>query len=707
MSLSLSLSGQGIGPSSAPVNVVAPSFTGTLTAGQTLTYVAGTWSGSPSLTHTWLSDGLVVGTGATLDTTGMGGTCIAIGEFASNALGSATEFSEEEYLFTNEAARAIVARISVEPEDYWKVAYDGAFSVSGFATALAKLDQFAMFSGPSKQAALLDWCAVRSITENGTMTHTPLQGFHTNGTAFLQSGVNHNAASHLTQNSASNLAYVFTDGGSISDHKYYVGLAGSTVRFRISGYASAQVAAFLNASSEMAQANATRTGLFVGVRTASNAIETRLNGSSVKTATTASAALIAAEVLYFKNNTTLAATQVILSAAGFGAAITSTDDTAIKTAVETFATLATPRNFGVVFAGQSLAALLSSDNPSTLSSGYGSGDGTAGSNAMQRVLIPELQAYLDAQYTDGRPNVLTVLNNAVSDTRLVGPVVGKDTWWDPTLNAGAGGAGAYAITDRAHVVTMKANLPAGQTFDGGFVRLWAQGEGDAAVGISQADYVNSLCGSGYVTGLIKYFRDGDGATTKVIISPLGRNSGVTNAAIKAIRDAETEAVANVASTSMAIENCDLVRRANNDWHPKSFGEDILGFDRLAHFHARTLAFALGCSSVTYKGPEVASVTAVLSTTTTVTLTYPSGCGGTDFTPTTGIEGFAVYDDGVSKAISAAIRTSATTILLTHAAVVGTRTVQYLPGQGSLNRANMLRDNFSTPMPLRMSALLTA
>lgn len=100
------------------------------------------------------------------------------------------------------------------------------------------------------------------------------------------------------------------------------------------------------------------------------------------------------------------------------------------------------------------------------------------------------------------------------------------------------------------------------------------------------------------------------------------------------------------------------------------------------------------------GVDGASITnAVRSgTSLTVTITHDAG---TDFTPTTGIQGFKYFDgSGNDIAISSAVRTNATTITLTLASGVA-GTLYY--GYGWLygvTQASLVQGNASTSMPLR-------
>ena len=93
------------------------------------------------------------------------------------------------------------------------------------------------------------------------------------------------------------------------------------------------------------------------------------------------------------------------------------------------------------------------------------------------------------------------------------------------------------------------------------------------------------------------------------------------------------------------------------------------------------------------GPVITGVSR-LGTMVTVTLSHD---GGTDFTPTTGIDGFAFLDDGVPITITAAVRTNATTITLTLASAP-TGVEEFYHGYRALygvNPADLVVDNEAT------------
>ena len=134
-----------------------------------------------------------------------------------------------------------------------------------------------------------------------------------------------------------------------------------------------------------------------------------------------------------------------------------------------------------------------------------------------------------------------------------------------------------------------------------------------------------------------------------------------------------------------------------------------GSDRLAHWIARGMAAKALGAPVAWRGPELAPTFArVGPAVLDFTVTYPEGCAGTDFGPAVGIFGFTIYDAGVAKAISSAVRVDPTTIRVTAAAALtGTVTADYVPNSASdgaeAEGGIRVRDNTivgTTGLPLR-------
>lgn len=103
------------------------------------------------------------------------------------------------------------------------------------------------------------------------------------------------------------------------------------------------------------------------------------------------------------------------------------------------------------------------------------------------------------------------------------------------------------------------------------------------------------------------------------------------------------------------------------------------------------------------GPKPLSAT-FSGTTVTVTIEHD---GGTDISPSTGIEGFTIYDDGTEVAVNSAVRTNATTITLTAASSLAGN-IEVFYGWGILEgvtQSNLVIDNSSQALPLRARKLL--
>jgi len=104
---------------------------------------------------------------------------------------------------------------------------------------------------------------------------------------------------------------------------------------------------------------------------------------------------------------------------------------------------------------------------------------------------------------------------------------------------------------------------------------------------------------------------------------------------------------------------------------------------------------------TLTGDLGARITGVSRITTAVTVTIAHDAG-TDFTPTTAIQGFRYYDGGGNEiAITAAARATATTITLTLASgVAGTLYYMQDAGADITDLTKVVVDNATLPMPLQ-------
>ena len=112
--------------------------------------------------------------------------------------------------------------------------------------------------------------------------------------------------------------------------------------------------------------------------------------------------------------------------------------------------------------------------------------------------------------------------------------------------------------------------------------------------------------------------------------------------------------------------------------------------------AQSIAFhEVGTGSYTYwRGPRAVGYEIIDSTHTDIHLTHD---GGTDFTPTTAITGFEVYNGSSWLTPSAAVRQDASTVRLTHASAT-VSDVRLFYG-GLLDVTGVIKDNTALTLPI--------
>lgn len=208
-------------------------------------------------------------------------------------------------------------------------------------------------------------------------------------------------------------------------------------------------------------------------------------------------------------------------------------------------------------------------------------------------------------------------------------------------------------------------------------RLW---QGDADVGRTKAAYKADI------DAVFAQLRTDYGAGLPVIVMELGRKGTGADASYEAIRDAHVDAGNDAGNKSISVMDLD---QQGDQQHFTDTGHSAAGART-----ANVLAY-LGGGSTYYRGPLAVSATfsgAVID----VTLSHG---GGTDFTPTSGITGWRVLDNGSAATISSAVRLSATMVRLTCAAsLAGPVAVQY--GYGAYpDISGWLKDNSGLALPL--------
>jgi len=180
----------------------------------------------------------------------------------------------------------------------------------------------------------------------------------------------------------------------------------------------------------------------------------------------------------------------------------------------------------------------------------------------------------------------------------------------------------------------------------------------------------------------------------VIISPTTGRTDTEAVSYQGLRELQWRLADEVAYAYRGAESFDL---------PKADAIHLTsaGYVTKAQRESRKTLKVLG--ETISGGVDGASVVSAIRTGTSIVVTLAHDAG-TDFTPSTGVRGFRFFDGASPIAITAAVRTNATTITLTLAsAPTGLETLYY--GYASLfaeagDYANLVLDNGTPIMPLR-------
>lgn len=598
----------------------------------------------------------------------------------------------------SDEALALFARFQNDPPPVFKAAYDAFLTHEGVLDILAKLDGFYCGAAHDLQGTTVNWIADQyNLTLNGTFEHIP--GWHLKGNgsnAWAATGANMQSLTNTVQNSATMLAY-FPEpaaGGNI------IGTEGSGDRFRLAVGPTNIGLRLMDATTMLPNHGSNGKGLFAGVRSASNAKRTVMNGTNVSTATTASSAPINENIALFRNSTAYSASGAAF--VGFGAALTNEELQTLQVAMEAYLAIAEPRVFVIPGSGQSNYRRLH-DHTTNL----GSGTGVAGSDVLTHTMLPLIQTHLDAQYNDGRVNriIAPLSDTMVGGTRLLrgddatAQHPNNESWWDNTENLPDGQPAQLATTFATKMQEL-ANRIDPSKWTKVCILFTHEGQGSPANGVFPATLSAWKEAFGKLTDY--YFADVFDRDDITVIIRANGGDGTADNRQRAFRRLQGETAAEYDFAILSNETTDLQRVNANDVHPvpratSDFGYELDG-KRLSPLIA---AKGFGCAGLVCRGPEIASASAVNSTTIDVTIAYGPDCGGTDFTPDSGIVGFEVTDSGGTKTISSAVRQDASTIRLTLADALasGTVSVRYEPIAGALDRTKMVVDNYGPTFPL--------
>lgn len=273
---------------------------------------------------------------------------------------------------------------------------------------------------------------------------------------------------------------------------------------------------------------------------------------------------------------------------------------------------------------------------------------------------------------------VSYLNGATGASALLKiNTTGSNYWVDPpTGTTGAAWDAFYRVLDGLY------GSPLGYQ--------WGQGEADSPdIGSDIAKRAEYKAGLLYVFNLMR----STFGIAPVFIQPIGRDpSTVSKPGYQAIREVQKELAAENSWIHVLPENF-------TEGDDGALHLDDQGYINYAPKVGRKIAKVLG-GAVTggVDGPAISSVSRS-GTTVTVNITHD---GATDFTPTTGIEGFVFLDNDTPISITSAVRTNANTITLTLASTpTGAQTLYYgYQGLYGVDHTKLVKDNAADPMPLR-------
>lgn len=183
----------------------------------------------------------------------------------------------------------------------------------------------------------------------------------------------------------------------------------------------------------------------------------------------------------------------------------------------------------------------------------------------------------------------------------------------------------------------------------------------------------------------------------VILQKIGRRTGFEfSGAIQTVREIQEELIEELPYIHRGTETYDVT--LHDEVHPND-----AGFLTMAQRNGRKMAAIFGAALAGVDGPSISGWSRT-GTTVTVTIGHDAG---SDFTPSSAIEGFHFFDDGIEIAVTSAIRTNASTVTLT-LSTAPTGSVQRLTyiydEEATINISNLFKDNAANPMPLRSQSV---
>lgn len=251
------------------------------------------------------------------------------------------------YTFTNEEAETWVGAFSTEPNNADKLNYDTFVGALKSASIWTKIDVLWWLGGPDAQASRINGKdpGNLTLTQVGTVTHTAYRGFAGNGSnGYHTTGYNPSTFGGQWALNDAHLAVYSRSSGQENGTEMGCRVSSSdnqaTLNTRTTGD-SAGTRINQDVSTGLFPANTDGSGLFVGRRTASNAIALFRNGSSLGTGSEASQAVPNLGMFLGALNQNGSAAQFSsrqLLFACAGASLTNQNITDLNSAVAAFAT---------------------------------------------------------------------------------------------------------------------------------------------------------------------------------------------------------------------------------------------------------------------------------------------------------------------------------------------------------------------------------
>lgn len=274
----------------------------------------------------------------------------------------------------------------------------------------------------------------------------------------------------------------------------------------------------------------------------------------------------------------------------------------------------------------------------------------------------------------------------------------QNYWYEDTSLSGMAGAGPDLTAAQTAVLTaVHRKRPSIIFTDHGQQEALGLGSASSTANGTPADPL-------FGTATVQKYKDGMKNTWALMRANAGRPNapivmavlakvGSNDAGAEAVRQAQLQLASEVSGLTLAHITYDEVLL--DVVHP-----DDASMKRYARRLALIEANILKPGSVPFwRGPRVSNAVFTDGTKTAirVTIDYPTGCGGDDFTMGAGNCGFYVKDTGAAKTVTAT-KESATSILLSlNTACVGATTMQFLFGRG-WDPATVPMDNAASRFP---------